>query len=115
MVIEAHETVMVQPLKAGRKRILTSEQVEKAKELRAQGYKREQLAIIFNVGRTTIWENVYAKARRIKKEREAKFRHLDTLLEIIFRLKQEGYNTLYVAKKLDIPLAEVNYIYGHFQ
>lgn len=98
----------------GRKKLLTPAQIDEAKRLKENGYSKVQLAIIYKVGATTIWENVFAKAKRIKKEREAKFRDLDTLLEIIYNLREEGYNSLQVSQKLDIPLAEVNYIYGHF-
>lgn len=38
---------------------LTKEQIEEAKKLREQGKTKRELAVIFNVGSTTIWDNVY--------------------------------------------------------
>jgi hypothetical protein len=46
--------------------ILSKEQIEEAKFLREQGKTKRDLAIIFNVGPTTIWENVYAKEKIVR-------------------------------------------------
>lgn len=38
---------------------LSKEQIEQAKVLREQGKTKRELAIMFKVGATTIWDNVY--------------------------------------------------------
>lgn len=38
---------------------LTKEQIEQAKRLKEQGKTKRELALIFGVGSTTIWDNVY--------------------------------------------------------
>lgn len=54
--------------------ILTREQIEEAKDLKEYHKKtKRELAIIYGVGATTIWENVFAKEKivrvRIKREK----------------------------------------------
>lgn len=44
--------------------VLTNTQIEEAKKLKELGKTKRELAIIFNVGSTTIWDHVY----RIKRE-----------------------------------------------
>lgn len=39
--------------------ILTQQQIDHAKKLKEQGKTKRELASIFNVGATTIWENVF--------------------------------------------------------
>lgn len=49
-------------------RRLTAEQIEEAIKLRKKyGYSKRELARHFEVGSTTIWENIFSKNRRIKK------------------------------------------------
>lgn len=40
---------------------LTLQQIEHAKRLKELGKTKRELAIIFNVGATTIWDNVFRK------------------------------------------------------
>jgi hypothetical protein len=50
-------------------KILTTEQIQEAKELRIKDPKRwtkDKLAQRYGVGATTIWENIYATERRVK-------------------------------------------------
>lgn len=46
--------------------ILTQQQIDYAKLLKSQGKSKRELAKIFNVGETTIWENVFATKERIR-------------------------------------------------
>ncbi len=39
-------------------RVLTQEQIDEAKSLKEKGYTNRQLARYFEVGKTTIWENI---------------------------------------------------------
>lgn len=48
------------------KRALTPEQIKTAKELKQDGYSKRNLARKFKVSPTTIWENVFAKTKRIR-------------------------------------------------
>lgn len=41
------------------RKILTKREIQEAKELRKQGKTKRELAIIFGVGQTTIWDNIY--------------------------------------------------------
>lgn len=47
-------------------KILSQEQIDQAKQLRKTGYTKKQLAILFEVGETTIWENVIDPRKRIR-------------------------------------------------
>ena len=48
-------------------RILTDEQIKEAKELRRKhGYSKRQLAVIFKVPPTVIWENVFRTKKKVK-------------------------------------------------
>lgn len=96
-------------------RVLTKEQIDKAKLMRKEGFTQVRLAEYFGVGATTIWENVYAKAKRLRKEREAKFRDIPTLIRIVINMKEEGYTSKQVSGILTLPLEETNYIFGHFK
>lgn len=48
------------------KKILSPEQIEEAKQLRKQGKTKRQLALIYEVGETTIWENVFSNRKRVR-------------------------------------------------
>lgn len=53
----------------GYPRSLTDEQVAEGKRLRLQeGYSKSELAELFGVGMTTIWENVFATTKRIRQK-----------------------------------------------
>lgn len=43
------------------RKVLTPEKLEHAKFLKEQGKTKRELAFIFQVGETTIWENLYRK------------------------------------------------------
>lgn len=47
----------------GAHKLLSQEQIDQARKLREAGYTKKQLAIVFEVGETTIWENIYPKER----------------------------------------------------
>lgn len=48
------------------KKILSQEQIDEAKQLRKQGKTKRQLAILYEVGQTTIWENVFSNRKRVR-------------------------------------------------
>ncbi len=48
-------------------KILTFEQVLEARTLRLQGKTKRELAILYEVSPTTIWENVFSTEKRIRK------------------------------------------------
>lgn len=48
------------------RRVLTQEQIEEAKKLRLSGKTKRELAKIFDVGETTIWENVFSNKKRFR-------------------------------------------------
>lgn len=48
------------------RRVLTSEQIQYAKELKEAGYSMRKIGEILSTPRSTIWENVFRKYKRIK-------------------------------------------------
>ena len=50
----------------GNPRVLTDEQISEGKELRQKGYTKAQLAEMFGVGKTTIWENIFSTTPRVR-------------------------------------------------
>lgn len=51
-----------------RQRVLSPEQIAEAKRLREHfGYTKRKLADYFEVGQTTIWENVFSTRRRTRR------------------------------------------------
>lgn len=55
-------------------RVLTPEQIEEAKFLRDMGKSKREIAEIYHVGQTTIWENVFATVRRVRPPRNLEVR-----------------------------------------
>lgn len=109
------------------RRVLTDEQIALAKKLRKEGFTKNKLAEYFNVGSTTIWQNVYTTREEWNKSRKVyflkrkinyvhkpKYRDIGLLVHLIGKMKQEEYTSNEVAIMFDIPLQEVNYIYAHF-
>ena len=54
-------------------KLLSQQQIDQAKQLRQNGYTKKQLATLFEVGETTIWENVIDPRKRIR-ERSSYFK-----------------------------------------
>lgn len=48
-------------------RKLSQEQITEAKQLHEQGYTKRQLAEMYEVSQTTIWDNIF---RKVKPKRE---------------------------------------------
>lgn len=89
---------------------ITNEDILQMKLLKDRGYSNRQIADIFNVAKSTVWDNVYSdRGIRIKLP---EFRKIQIAIEVIRIRKEQGRNTLQVAQELDIPLGEVNYIWG---
>lgn len=92
---------------AGSRRF-TTEEIQKMLELKRQGYSNRKIALLFNAPKTTVWINVF----REKEQAPPPYRNLQLVVQVIKQKKETGKNTLQVAQELDIPLAEVNYIWG---
>lgn len=93
------------------KRVTISEEdIQQMKYLRAQGYSNRQIADIFNVAKSTVWDNVYSK--KGEKIELPPFRKIQIAIEVIRIRKEEGKNSLQVATELNIPIGEVNHIWG---
>lgn len=94
----------------GRHVTLTKEQITLANRLKNIGYSNRDIADILNVAKSTIWDNIYnKKGERINLP---PFRKIQIAIEVIKIRKQQGKNSLQVANELNIPLGEVNYIWG---
>lgn len=50
-----------------RSRVLSKEQIKEAKRLKRNGKSKRELAFMFGVGQTTIWDNVFNTKPRIKR------------------------------------------------
>lgn len=48
------------------KKVLTPEQILLGKSLKKEGKTKRELAQMFEVGQTTIWENIFASGKRIR-------------------------------------------------
>lgn len=94
----------------GRVRLLNQEQITLAHRLKAIGYSNRDIADILNVAKSTVWDNIYANNGQ--KINLPPFRRIQIAIEVIKLRKQQGKNSLQVANELDIPLGEVNYIWG---
>lgn len=57
------------------RRVLTDEQIQYGKKLRKeQKWTKAQLAELFGVGKTTIWENIFSTAPRVRIQHKRIFR-----------------------------------------
>lgn len=101
-------------------KVLTPKQIERGKFLREQyGYTNRQLADYFNVPKTTIWDNIYAKRppwktrkRYQTAERQVTYRNMRYVVLVVTELKRQGHISKDIAHSFQIPLGEVNYIYA---
>jgi len=95
-------------------RLLSQEEIDKAKMLKERGLTKRQLAVIFEVSSTTIWYSVYAKEKRVQSRRTGKiytFRNIQSVGRVVQSLKGKDYSSLKVATILNIPLNDVNYLW----
>lgn len=90
--------------------VLTQEDIAQMRLLKNSGYSNRQIAEIFEVAKSTVWDNVYSDKH--VKIYLPPFRRLQIAIEVIRIRKAQGKNTQEVSKELDIPLGEVNYIWG---
>jgi len=98
-------------------RLLTLSQIKEAKKLRRSGYTKRQLAEMFEVGQTTIWENVFFDRRKqhrtitVKECSVLRITHIRFMFDVVKLRKQQGATSLDTAKELNLPLSQINYIY----
>ena len=90
--------------------VLTQHDIEQMRILKDKGYSNRQIADIFNVAKSTVWDNIYSK--KGEKIVLPPYRKIQIAIEVIRIRKSQGKNTVEVSKELDIPLGEVNYIWG---
>lgn len=104
-----------------RVRLLTPEEIAEAKLLKQRGYSKRQLAHKFEVGEMTIWENVYSERDKENEKRRSRFtskipaytyRKIPIVIRAVCVMKKYCENSQQVAKELDMPLKEVNYIWA---
>ncbi len=77
--------------------------------LKSQGYSNRQISSIFNIAKSTVWDNIYSTKN--EKIILPEYRKIEIAKQVIALRKKQGYNTGEVAKELGIPLGEVNYIW----
>lgn len=101
-------------------RVLTEQQIQEAKTLKLSGYTKRQLADRFKVGQTTIWDNVfYYKGKKVRhyeprKKDVPKIAKYKIIVFVVKLKKSEGYTSMDIANELDLPLADVNYVYSMY-
>lgn len=93
-----------------RRPVLTQQDIERMKALKREGYTDRQIADIFNVAKSTVWDNLHD--RWGKKIFISEWRKIQIAVEVIRIRKQQGKTTKEVSDELNIPLGEVNYIWG---
>ena len=96
----------------GRNKILTDKELQEAQRLKEEGITNRKIAELFEVGKTTIWDNVYrigpAPKRKYKNARIYRFRKITIVLTAINKMRADGYNSKQIADFLNMPLDEVN-------
>lgn len=100
----------------GRKRILSASEIKEANTLREEGWTKRQLSQKYEVGETTIWENIFlsGKVRRHPKSKpKPAFRKIGVVIDLIIKMRQNDMTSLEISDILDIPLQEVNYIFSN--
>lgn len=99
-------------------KILSPFEIEEAKELRKLGFTKRQLAERYEVGETTIWENIFNTKKRERKPQVKKFiprfRKIPSVICLMQELRQDGYTSKEIADYFNIPLKEVNFIFSKF-
>jgi uncharacterized paraquat-inducible protein A len=113
-----------------RRKVLSPDEIEQARQLKnVELLSNRKIALIFEVGKTTIWENVYATHRRIRTQ-SPRVKYIrcnkcgilynvkiqDTNVRIgcqctgclIKTLKKKNYNSLQIAEVMNIDLELVN-------
>lgn len=103
--------------KVGRKRLLSQEEINEAHKLRQEGWTKRQLAQKFEIGETTIWENIFI-TRRIQRGpvtsvETYSFKKLPSVVDIIIKMRNQDMTSMEISGILDIPLNEVNFIFSH--
>ncbi len=103
-----------------RSRVLTQEQINYGKKLRSTGYTKDQIAELFGVGSTTVWENIYASKKdkeliRIRRKSIKipliTFRNIQIVLKAVQLLKNNGHTSSEVAERLHLELDDVNFLW----
>ena len=100
-------------------RILTIEQIKEAKQLRKQGHTKRQLARLFEVAETTIWDNVFRSGKVIKRHQGDKpiiysYKKIKGVIMVVNKFRSDDLTSLQVSEMLQIPIEEVNFIYSHY-
>lgn len=90
--------------------VLTQKDIENMKALKREGYTDRQIAEIFNVAKSTVWDNIHD--RWGKKIFISEWRKVQIAVQVIKLRKQQGKTTKEVSDELNIPLVEVNHIWG---
>jgi orotate phosphoribosyltransferase-like protein len=92
------------------KHLPLQEDIERMKKLQSLGYTNRQIAEIFNVSKSKVWDTL--NDRWGKKIFISEWRKIQIAIEVIKIRKSQGKNTVEVSQELNIPLVEVNYIWG---
>lgn len=100
------------------RRLLTDDEINKALSLKNEGLSIRKLSRLFEVGNTTIYENVYSKRDDENRKRylrranaQPTFRSIKAVIMIIQTYRDQGYTSQQVSQQFLIPLQDVNYIW----
>jgi predicted DNA-binding protein YlxM (UPF0122 family) len=94
---------------------IPKEDIEKMIQLKNEGYSNQQIADIFNIAKSTLWDNIYRHTkgesyslRNKSKVVVPKWERLEIAKLVIAMRRKEGKNSRDVAEELQIPLQKVN-------
>lgn len=94
---------------------IPQEEIEKMIELKNQGYSDREVAEMFNIAKSTLWDNVYKfktgesyNLRNKSKVIIPKWERLEIAKLVIAIKRKEGKNSRDVSEELQIPLQKVN-------
>lgn len=93
------------------RKLLTIDQIKEAHRLRQQNYSKRKLAEYFNVGATTIWDNIFANARKRQPKDKTSFKDITTFVVIVSSLRDKGLTSIEIAKQYEVPIKDINIIW----
>lgn len=89
---------------------VTKQDIDTMKRLKQIGYSDRKIADIFNIAKSTVWDNIHDKYGR--KIVLSEYRKIAIAIEVIKLRKHQGKNSMEVSHEFNIPLEEVNSIWG---
>lgn len=98
-----------------KRRILSNNDIQQAITLRRSGLSNRKIARLFGVSKTTIFNYAFKPRKRSNKPNKRRFVSVPSVVCVVVDMRVRGFNSLEISQILEIPLADVNYIFSrHF-